>query len=527
VGKRNLFIGLIIFFVYLSINLAILKDYALSWDYHYHHYAGLFHLGEKVPKISEPDNLPYSAPDPRLTTEDPFGPFTQIIPSLSQVIFTDRFNILPFDAAYNLPMVFFGAAGVFVLFIFLLEAFGLTVAVAGSLALSLHPSYFGYIHNNMKDVPNSFAFALSIYLFWRLTNKKNLSSLLYACLAFAFAFNVKINSIMIPVISGIYFFITGIGRYLQNKKYFVETNLKVISYFLLAPILAITLWWPFWSDPLEKLLELPRFYSLNTINMPVLYLGKMIRSGINIPFHYPYVYLAVATPLLILLPSILGIVISLIQSIKNSRRYLLILLWFFIPLARYLSPKTGAIDGVRHFMEILFPLSAFTGIGLNFIYKTVSNTKKLKALKLLSGVFFISALSWNLIRLHPYQTSYFNSLTGGISGAQGKFDIDFWGTPQREAVLWLNENAPFGSYVNIVMAQATAATYLRPDLLLNANKKAINESDYVVLLNRQSFYDLYGVGSLLSEKEKSGKIVFKVSRQGVALVWVFSNSKLK
>jgi len=77
------------------------------------------------------------------------------------------------------------------------------------------------------------------------------------------------------------------------------------------------------------------------------------------------------------------------------------------------------------------------------------------------------------------------------------------------------------------MAQATAATYLRPDLLLNANKKAINESDYVVLLNRQSFYDLYGVGSLLSEKEKSGKIVFKVSRQGVALVWVFSNSKLK
>src|SRR3989344_1569425 len=121
-SKKNI-PGLLIFIVYLIINLLILKDYGLSWDYHYHHYAGLFHLGKTVPAVEENSKIPFSAPDPRLTTKDPFGPFTQIIPTLFQILFSENLKILPFDIAYNLPMVFFGALGVLVLFLFLLEGF--------------------------------------------------------------------------------------------------------------------------------------------------------------------------------------------------------------------------------------------------------------------------------------------------------------------------------------------------------------------------------------------------------------------
>src|SRR3989338_1138964 len=101
--KKAWITGFSIFLVYLSVGLFTLKDYSLSWDYHYHHYAGLFHLGLKLPQ-PEASLIPFSLPDSRLTVEDPFGPFTQILPSLSQFIFTDRLHLLPFDISYNLPM---------------------------------------------------------------------------------------------------------------------------------------------------------------------------------------------------------------------------------------------------------------------------------------------------------------------------------------------------------------------------------------------------------------------------------------
>ena len=110
---------------------------------------------------------------------------------------------------------------------------------------------------------------------------------------------------------------------------------------------------------------------------------------------------------------------------------------------------------------------------------------------------------------------------GGINGAQGKFDLDFWGTPQKEAVLWLNLNAPFDSFVHIVMAQSTASVYLRPDLAQNVNKKTIEESDYVILLNRQSFFGIYDVSKMPKEKEEENKIVFSRRINGVPLVWIF------
>ena len=84
------------------------------------------------------------------------------------------------------------------------------------------------------------------------------------------------------------------------------------------------------------------------------------------------------------------------------------------------------------------------------------------------------------------------------------------------------QKAPDSAFVHIVMAQTTASTYLRPDLLENVNKKSIKESDYVVLLNRQSFFALYSVGELPKEKQLAGKIAFQRSINGVPLVWVFA-----
>jgi hypothetical protein len=39
-----------------------------------------------------------------------------------------------------------------------------------------------------------------------------------------------------------------------------------------------------------------------------------------------------------------------------------------------------------------------------------------------------------MVTLHPYQYVFFNQVVGGVSGADGHYETDYWGTSYREAV---------------------------------------------------------------------------------------------
>ena len=515
--KISVLTGVFITVVYLVINLFLMKDYGLSWDFHYHHYAGLYHLGLPVPKITDPSPVPFSPPDPRLTVEDPFGPFTQILPTLSYVIFYEKLKVLPMDSAYNLPGVIFGSLGIGLLYFFMLEAFNFPIALFSAVFLALLPNYFGYLHTNMKDIPNAFVFTLAVYLFWRLVKNRRIKDLLLSVVSFAFAFNVKINSIIIPVVN-LAWYISGISI---KPKYRVSKI--IILYFLLAPITALLLWWPFWRDPFNKLMELPYFYSHNTINMPVLIAGKIYRSAVNIPWFYPYIFIVITTPLPILISFITGLLISIKKIFSQNKTYILLIFWFLFPLLRYFSPNASAIDGIRHFIEVLYPLAAISGIGVYSLYLYL---KKIRFPGIIVNTFLVSVLFLlirNIVVFHPYQTSFFNSITGGINGAYKNYDIDYWGTPQREAMYWLNKNSPVESIIYIAMAQSSAGMYLRPDLIKGLNTLNLYESDYTVILNRQSFFIFGDVDGYLKRTDKD--LVFLKTINEVPLVWVFRNRK--
>jgi hypothetical protein len=38
-----------------------------------------------------------------------------------------------------------------------------------------------------------------------------------------------------------------------------------------------------------------------------------------------------------------------------------------------------------------------------------------------------------MVRLHPYQYTYFNRIAGGVPGAQGRYMLDYWGLSFKQA----------------------------------------------------------------------------------------------
>lgn len=472
------------------VHVTIIDDYGLTWDFHHHFFAGLHLLGRPIDKKLT-ENIPFTEPSPLLTQELPFGPLMSITPVLSYQLFYEKLRLLAFDNAYNIAIVASGVAGIGILYFFLLEATNFPTALIAFMFLALLPRYFGDLHNNMKDVPQAAAFALAIWLFWRLVKYNKIKDLVIASLGFAIAFNTKVNTLAIPFIA-----------FLSLRKF----HPRILSYFFLAPLFALLIWIPFWQDPFGVLAYLPKFFQINTPNIEVLYMDKWYCSGVNVPWHYPLGYLAITTPLPLLLFFFIGLF---------RRPPSIFLLWFFVPLARYLIPKIGVIDGIRHFEEVVYPMSAIAAIGAQSIFQWI----KQKTIVLVLYFLILYSLSLILITYHPFQISYFNELVGGIRGAYGRYDIDYWGGPQKQAINWINANVPQQSRIAVAMAADVAVKYIRPDLTPLLNTRHYNSSDYVVILNRQSFFYRYRVVDYLLTHTP----IYTIENQGVPIVWIFDN----
>ncbi|MBI3559967.1 glycosyltransferase family 39 protein [Candidatus Gottesmanbacteria bacterium] len=528
-NRKTIGIGIALTIVLLVIHLLIMDSYGLTWDFHHHFFAGLELLGQPItPDLTA--NLPFTQPSPLITSKLPFGPLMSIAPVGTYLVLYKWFGIMALDNAYNIAIVLSGTAGILILYLFLLEAFGLSTAIAGFAFIAFLPRYFGDLHNNMKDVPQAAAFTLAIWMFWRLVRYQRVKDLLLASIAFAIAFNTKVNTLLVPIIAAVWWAVS-------NKKAhtvfsIIHNSRFIILYFLTAPLAALTLWSLFWRHPIEQLLYIPRFFIDNTQNIEVLINGAWYCSGVNVPWYYPLWYLTITTPLPILLFFLIGLMglMSQMRYMKKNSTGLLLLLWFILPIVRYAFPRMGVIDGIRHFEEVVFPLSAIAAVGASRVFVSLSRSLLKRNVNTNTAVgintFLFLLLSFLLIipiiRYHPFQISYYNELVGGITGATGKYDIDYWGGPQKQAIRWLNATAPKDAVVHIVMAADVAGLYLRPDLRAKLNTTGYDAADFVVVLNRQGFFYRY---EYLWEYILRAKAAYVVGTGGVPIVWVFENKR--
>lgn len=518
-AKFPFYLGLIITGIYLIINLFTVNDYGVTWDYTYHFNAGLWHLKQN---LTDPSFI--MGPSP---------PLSDIMPVLSFKFFSEKLQLLAWDSAYNLYSVIIGSLGIGVIYFAVAEILNWKIALFSAISLAFLPRYFGHLHNNMKDIPQSVFFALSVYLFWRLFKKPAIKNMVFACLAFALSYNSKVNAVFVLVIAVFYILLNFLIRFLNHQPV-RKIRPYVWLYFILAPLMALVLWWPLWDNPIGRLKEASHSYTTSTTNMPVLYFGNIYFSGNNIPWHYPLGQLAVTTPVIFLIFFVFGLS-KLVFSISDKKTgSLLILLWFIVPLTRYLKPGMIVIDDVRHFMEVLFPFTIIAGIGcysvfeyIYYIFKRVNKLSSSYAIIPILSVLYIIYLSYQIVTFHPYQTSYYNELTKGIAGAKDRFDIEFWASAYKHALNWLNTNANTSSKIIIPMAPDIAKLYLRNDLtaflntnnLADADNNIYLKADYVVILNRRSFFSWYNLYPYI----KSRTPAYSLKLKGVSLVDIYKN----
>ncbi len=135
----------------------------------------------------------------------------------------------------------------------------------------------------------------------------------------------------------------------------------------------------------------------------------------------------------------------------NRRASLLVLvLAALLPIAVAMITRPALYNGLRHFIFLVPPFAALGGFAFGWLFnraaKVDDGLSGKVALSALCAVFTagISLPVIDMARLHPYQYTSFNTLSGGVRYAQSQYMLDYWGLAFKQAAIELRtrlENA--------------------------------------------------------------------------------------
>ena len=236
--------------------------------------------------------------------------------------------------------------------------------------------------------------------------------------------------------------------------------------------------------------------------------GQVLYNGVEYASTaLPYSYLPVLFGIQLTEPvwvlSIVGLVVSVIGWREKRGLIELVILWFIIPLFGFIILRSALYDNFRQIIFILPPVFWLTGVA----FEKIKNTKwqfALVTLCLIPGIV-------GIVRLHPYEYIYYNSFIGGMDGAQGRFELDYWGTSYREAAEYVNEIAPANAIIWVEGPSHLFDLYAREDLKIYSDHEVerADHYDYVVATTRYN---------LDQASYANAKIIYKITRGNSILI---------
>jgi hypothetical protein len=213
--------------------------------------------------------------------------------------------------------------------------------------------------------------------------------------------------------------------------------------------------------------------------------------------------------------SILGMGLSLARTSREKIPGLdlfILLSWFWLPNIYTATAHPTLYNNFRQFMFVTPPLFIFSGLMIEWGRKKLNNA-------LIFGLLVVLLLTPGIIetvRLHPYQYAYYNQFVGGIEGAAGQYELDYWSVTYKEVIEYINATARPNARVMIRGSNDIQDFYGRPDIhfeqvKLNTTPEELAGYDYLVMTTGHrhelefidpeeypTIYEVYGGNTLLA-----------------------------
>jgi hypothetical protein len=239
-------------------------------------------------------------------------------------------------------------------------------------------------------------------------------------------------------------------RYFEKKSDIKKNIFKIIVFFFLLNTFVLIFWPYLWNDPINNLLSTFKSMSAYQWRGGIFYLNEYI-SALNLPWHYPIVWILISTPILYLFLFFFGSCSIFIRFLKrfinlsekkifndiyrgNKERMDIIFFFIlFITLFLVIELNSTLYNGWRQ-LYFIYPCLIFISVrGLEM----VSRKFTLKNTIIFISPFMIFTCLWMMIN-HPFQFVYFNKFAG--NNIMNNFELDYSGTSNRSALSYIAKN---------------------------------------------------------------------------------------
>lgn len=365
-------------------------------------------------------------------------------------------HLLPFDVwnMRHLLCAFIGLGGIAAAWATARMIGGTAAGFLAAVLLVICGSYYGTIFNHTKDIPFAAAMMGSIYFLLRTSRdlpRPRWSDVIFLGLCTGGALGIRVTGFLLICYAGLMVLVQSPltqpghanwrARLAATVRYVWPAALRFLPGLAIAYAIMLAAWPWAALEPLNPLRGFVSFADFN-YDISTLLAGHVYSMG-DVPRWYIPEYFAVKLPILMLFGVALAVLLAVRPTIfapanaTVSRRQLVYLGFAALfPLACQVIAAGPAFTGLRHFTFLIPLLAVMAAVSLTAMISALAH----RQLRLMAGAVsavFAAAMLFNaitLVRLHPYEYLAFNEFVGGLPGAMGRYDTDYWANMMPEGV---------------------------------------------------------------------------------------------
>ena len=323
---------------------------------------------------------------------------------------------------------------------------GVRGGMLAAIALALTPRYYGHSFNNPKDIPFAVFYLWSVYYLLRCLDifpriSRRLSIL--TGLAIGLTLAIRVGGLVVYMYAGLFLLLALILVERREPIDWPALGIRIAT----TVVVSLTVMYAFWprasvmplQTPYEALTKFSDFPDTHWSFFDGTYVGSPLTPRVYIPR-----WVSITLPEFVYLGLLAAIALISIGAWRRWRsitalQYGILALAGVFPIAYAYVMKPHLYDGMRHFLFTVPPLSVLGGTALAVLCGRRERYWKISSAVV--GVAFGGLVLGEMIRLHPYQSSYFNHIIAGtIDTAWHRYETDYWRHGQKEAVRWIAEN---------------------------------------------------------------------------------------
>lgn len=513
--------------IFLVLIAVTFRDYGVSWD-------------DEFSRIQGADFVRWYA--------SRFHDRSVLSPVTSEYIYGAFFNgpaaafaaLRPFPPyeSIHLAIALVGLLGLFVAFKVGQLLGGSRAGFFSAVILILTPAYYGHSFINSKDLPFAVFYLAAIYFLLRLYDylpRPGVRRIALTGVGVGLPIAIRVGGVMVLGYVAVLALVWHLAQHSRDKSYRMRDVLRdmrqtipaVAAICIIAWVVMI-IWWPFAQiHPISNPLYAIRVStSFNGAGFTNLFRGEFIPSP-SMPRDY------VPAMLLMSLPEFyaIGIGCSLIAAAGWIRRsapdpgnrltdhraqiaFFAFVVLFPILAAVILRPTV--YDRARLFLFVVPPLAVLSSLGISWFF-SLDISRYVKGLGAMTLCIVAIVVAADMVNLHPYQYAYFNRESGGLRGAYGSYDTEYWGTSYKEGMDWLSANYKTNAAPRSIRVANPSNSFLTSnyiDSLKPATRRFVQvkpeaNPDIVLAITRWNGHLIYG-----------SKVLHVIERMGTPLLYV-------